>query len=166
MGLIIISSACHLGLPTGRSGGSWLHFQRPEDGHFQHLSLLDMYGVHMCIPMYTLRIQMNEMPPGQSIYIHIDMCSYVGTIIRMHLQWPPAYNPSYTSQKIHKTHTHIYIYRTYTDVCIYIYVNILMCVHIYMIYMFTHIYIYTHIRIYIYMCKNIQCVNILMCIYI
>ena len=120
MGLIIISSACHLGLPTGRSGGSWLHFQRPEDGHFQHLSLLDMYGVHMCIPMYTLRIQMNEMPPGQSIYIHIDMCSYVGTIIRMHLQWPPAYNPSYTSQKIHKTHTHIYI------------VHILMYVYTYM----------------------------------
>ena len=105
---------------------------------------------------------MNEMPPGQSIYIHIDMCSYVGTIIRMHLQWPPAYNPSYTSQKFTK-HTHIYIYRTYTDVCIYIYVNILMCVHIYIyiydIHVHTHTYIYIHphsyIYIYIYTCANI-----------
>lgn len=108
-----------------------------------------------CTYVYTLRIQMNEMPPGQSIYIHIDMCSYVGTIIRMHLQWPPAYNPSYTSQKFTK-HTHIYIYRTYTDVCIYIYVNILMCVHIYIWYTCSHTYIYIHPHSYIYIYTHVQ----------
>ena len=107
-----------------------------------------------CTYVYTLRIQMNEMPPGQSIYIHIDMCSYVGTIIRMHLQWPPAYNPSYTSQKFTK---HIYIYISYIYWCMYIHIckYTYVCTYIYMIYMFTHTYIYTHIRIYIYTCANI-----------